>query len=232
MPTHRQRSFIAEVTAQNGTFHFLDQLHGKPVSVETTAIQQPAERSKITPYFGYMRGYRGFRGRGVSRGVLVGSQMPNGSAHGASANGTTVTRRDESHYLGYRTETVDVPPLHLYFRSVENGYRLYVRSAVRFGTAIFLLSEQCLGAATHESEGRYPNLFHLLNADNRKIDPKAVGDAFSFRLAQPNQNTPFQKRIFKGITHTYISAQGEGPLVLNLRILQRNAAYLSDPDEV
>jgi len=231
MPTHRQRSFIAEVTAQSGTFHFLDQLHGGPVILETTEIQPPAKRPKTFPYFAFMRGFRGRPGKpgkGVFRGVLVASQMP----HGSNDRREKVKRYNDSHYLGHRAETVDVPPLHLYFRSVENGYRLYVRSKVRFGKAIFMLSEQCLGASTHESEGRYANLFHLLNADNQKLDPTVAGDSFTFRLAQVNQNTPFLLRTFKKAAYTYICAEGEGPLELNMRILQRNAPYLSNPGEV
>ncbi|MEN5236315.1 MULTISPECIES: hypothetical protein [Pseudomonas] len=225
MPTHRQRSFIAQVTAKNGTFHFLDQLHGGPVILTSKEIQPPDKKSKASTRFVFLRS---FRSKGVSRWVLVGSQLHRERKQG----GVKVKRYNESHYLGHRAETVDVPPLHLYFRSVENGYRLYVRSEERFGKAIFMLSEQCLGAATHESEGRYANLFHLLNADNQKIDPTVAGDSFTFRLAQVNQNTPFQLRTFKKAAYTYICAEGEGPLELNMRILQRNAPYLSNPGEV
>lgn len=232
MSSHRQKSFIAEVTAEHGTFNFLDQLHGTAATLESKAAPVASADSINWDLLAEMRGFKGGRGVGFSRRVIVGSQLPGPRRSGHKTTQKTEPPRDESHYLGHREALIDVPPLHLYFRSVEGGYRLYVRSNVRFGKALFRMSEQCLGASTYEQEGRDPDLFQLLNQDNNRIDPTVIGDRFDFRLALAGQSTPFQLRKFQNNPYTYASSKGGPPLQLSMRILQRNAPYLSAPDEV
>ncbi|ATP51929.1 hypothetical protein CR512_22325 [Pseudomonas putida] len=232
MLTHRQRSFIATVEAVDGSLNFLDELLGSPAEIggnSTPTTQKPtmagiAHAGRAGRFFRNTvittRGNRGSR-------APVYEQNPTSVVKSVEAN-----KRDESNYLGYVAEAVDAAPLHLYFRSVEKGYRLFVRSSVRYARALYIHKENCVCALPSPFDNAYPTLFELLDCDNIPITFASLEDQAIVRLAPAGRQTPLMLRTFKGVPYTYVCTQGQSPLELRLSILERNAAYLNNPDEV
>jgi len=207
MLTHRQRSFIATVEAVDGSLNFLDELLGKPAEFATPSITIPARRvNTALPRFPPLY-------------VDFPAEVRPGK------------KQDDSNYLGHVPDAVDVPPLHLYFRCVDNGYRLFVRSSVRYKRALYIHDENCVCALTSPFNDKYPTLFDLLDTHNTPIAFDDLEDEAIVRLTPAGKRAPLMLRSFKGNPFTYISTQGQQPLELRLHILERNAAYLNDPDE-
>ncbi|WP_027595328.1 hypothetical protein [Pseudomonas sp. LAIL14HWK12:I7] len=232
MLTHRQRSFIATVEAVNGSFNFLDELLGRPAEIGGTSTSSPQKPT--------MAGiaHAGWAGR-FFRHTVITTRGNRGSREPIYVQNPTPvvkpvepSKRDESNYLGYVAEAVDVAPLHLYFRSVEKGYRLFVRSSVRYARALYIHKENCVCALPSPFDNTYPTLFELLDCDNIPITFASLEDQAIVRLAPAGRQTPLMLRTFKGVPYTYVCTQGQSPLELRLNILERNAAYLNDPDEV
>lgn len=219
MLTHRQRSFIATLESVEGTLNFLDQLHGRPI-----VLGAPERTPEHSPKFedialaGFGRRFRIARRLGKLTRPAPETAIPVG--------------RNESHYLGHVPEHVDAAPLQLYFRSMENGYRLFVRSPVRYGKSFYIHAENCVCALDSPHEGSYASLFDLLDENDAPIAYEALEDDMTLRLGPAGKGTALMLRTFAGLPYTYICTQGQRPLELRLKIQQRNAAYVSAPDEV
>lgn len=208
MLTDRQRSFIATVEAVDGSFNFLDQLLGKPAVLVTPPITIPAGLQKIP------------KARGYLQTVMVPEHVIPGS------------KRDQSNYLGHVHGPATAPPLCLYFRCIDNGYRLFVRSSVRYKHALYIHEENCVCALNSPFNGVYPTLFDLLDTNDTPIAFDDLEDETIVRLTPAGKRAPLMLRSFKDNPYTYICTKGQRPLELRLHILERNAAYLNDPDEV
>lgn len=219
MLTHRQRSFIATVVAPEGCFNFLDQVLGTPALLDgkpAAAVNTPSLADVVLAKFG-----RGIWARRFAKHAAPEKPKPAGS-----------DRRDESHYLGYGDNVSDAEPLTLYFRSVEKGYRLFVRSKVRYGLGLYVHAENCVCALKTPHDGKYSTVFELLDENNSLLDYETLQDQTNFRLSVAGRRTPLMLRTFRGIPYTYICTEGASPLELSMSIVERNAAYLNDPDEV
>ncbi|MCX2890072.1 MULTISPECIES: hypothetical protein [Pseudomonas] len=225
MLTYRQRSFIATVEAVDGTMHFLDQLHGGPAELEKTPP------NKSGPLTSGGLAMAGFAGRMFRINALRRSRNQ-ANTQKAPAPAKQPAKRDQSFYLGHVPDTLELPPLSLYFRRVDNGYRLFVRSQVRFGLALYIHDEDCVGAFRSPLNGAYPTLFDLLDTNNSRISFEDLDDQAIVRLAPAGRQEPLMLRTFNGIPFTYICKKGQQPLELRLNIVERNAAYLNHPDEV
>jgi len=208
MLTHRQRSFIATAEVVDGSLNFLDELLGKPAEFVTPSITIPARTENIAP------------GRFASIYVDFPPEVIPGK------------KQDKSNYLGHLPSVVDVTPLQLYFRCVDDGYRLFVRSSVRYKHALYIHEEHCVCALTSPFNGVYPTLFDLLDTNDTPIDFDDLEDETIVRLTPAGKRAPLMLRSFNDNPFIYISTQGQQPLELRLNILERNAAYLNDPDEV
>jgi len=208
MLTDRQRSFIATAEAVEGSLNFLDELLGKPAEFVTPSVTIPARTVHIE----------------LSRAPSYYAELPSQVIPGQNKN--------KSNYLGYLTRAIDVAPLQLYFRCVDNGYRLFVRSSVRYKRALYLHEEHCVCALTSPFNGVYPTLFDLLDTNDTPIAFDDLGDEAIVRLTPVGERAPLMLQTFKDNPFTYICTQGQRPLELRLNILERNAAYLNDPDEV
>ncbi|MCI0912721.1 hypothetical protein OSW16_04700 [Pseudomonas putida] len=225
MLTNRQRSFIATVEVVDGTLHFLDVLHSGPAELEKTSTSPPGSLTA-----GGLA-TAGFASRTFRRALRRAGQNEARRKDEPKKIEQPV-KRDESHYLGHVSNTVSCPPLKLYFRRVDNGYRLFVRSEVRHGHALYIHDEDCVGAFRSPLKGAYPTLFDLLDCDDTPIPFEDLADQAIVRLAPAGRRTPLMLRTFNGVPFTYICKQGQQPLELRLNILERNAAYLNDPDEI
>ncbi|MGN8252394.1 hypothetical protein [Pseudomonas sp. SMV7] len=226
MLTYRQRSFIATLKAVDGSLHFLDELHGGPTELEKTS---PSEPGNLTAGGLATAGFASRMFRNVAIRQYLNSQSDSTKK---TEQVKKPIKRDESHYLGHVSDTLDLPPLTLYFRRVENGYRLFVRSEIRYGLALYIHDEDCVGAFRSPLNGAYSTLFDLLDCDDTPIAFEDLADQATVRLAPAGRQNPLMLRTFNGVPFTYICKQGQHPLELRLNILERNAAYLSDPDEV
>ena len=118
MLTDRQRSFIATVEAVDGTFNFLDQLLGKPAEIVTPSLYVPPQTVR-PPWI---------NGRLMPPTTIPAKVIPS-------------RKQDDSNYLGHVPDTVDIAPCHLYFRCFDNGYRLFVRSSVRYKRALISMTK-------------------------------------------------------------------------------------------
>jgi len=208
MLTHRQRSFIATVEAVDGSLNFLDELLRKPAEFVTPSITVPARTVNTAPP------------RFASHCVELPPKVIPGK------------KQDKSRYLGHLPSAIAIAPLQLYFRCVDDGYRLFVRSSVRYKHALYIHEENCVCALTSPFNGVYPTLFDLLDTNDTPITFDDIGDEVIVRLTPAGERAPLMLRTFKDNPFTYMCTQGQRPLELRLTILERNAAYLNDPDEV
>ncbi|MCX2685914.1 hypothetical protein OO306_10205 [Pseudomonas sp. DCB_AW] len=208
MLTHRQRSFIATVEAVDGSLNFLDELLGKPAEFMTPSTYLPARRTNIS--------------------------LPRFAPHYVDLPAEVIPgkKKIKSNYWGHSPDTIDVAPLQLYFRCVDEGYRLFVRSSVRYKHALYLHDENCVCALTSPFNGVYPTPFDLLDTNNAPLAFGDLDDQATVRLTPAGERAPLMLQTFKDNPFTYVSTQGQQPLELRLNILERNAAYLNDPDEV
>ena len=139
--------------------------------------------------------------------------------------------RDDSHFLGLRADVpVDARPrLTLYFRFTGTAYRLYIRSpGPYYGKCLSMSDQDFFGA--YESEGA--STFDLINERGIPVTLSAIKSDWSNIYLRPRDEglLHVQRRIES--PYVYIANKGARPLLFNINIKERNAAYLSHPDEV
>ncbi|MGE8069156.1 hypothetical protein [Pseudomonas sp. NPDC089569] len=151
---------------------------------------------------------------------------------GGSFTGRT-QRIDDAHLLGIcpPQESAAIAPLTLYFRCTDDYYTLYIRSENgHHGKCISRDSFGALGA--FPAAGRDTSSFCILNPDNRIITLDDMrGDIHRVRLMADNAGQ-IGGVFRRGAPFTYLADTKGNGLVFKLRITQRNAPYLSDPDEI
>lgn len=220
MLTDRQRSFIAEVTAARGTLHFLDKVIGQS---KYTAEQQALALCLENPETRYQCPDEAYDLPEDVREEIAQEAIIERAAR------TTL-----SHYLCYSSEDVDVPPLRIYFRYVDNAYRLFVRSEHHFGKALFFMEGDGLGAFKSPHDGEYSTLFSLLQPNNARLDFNGLADEQTVRIALAGKTRPLQlrKNTNPYFQNAYVSTEGHRPLQLKLKVIEINVPYLDNPDEV
>ena len=147
---------------------------------------------------------------------------------------TGATRNhDDSHLLGRRprSEVKNIAPLNIYFRCTDDYYHLYIRSHVTYtGRCISKDAAGVLGA--FPAAGGDTTSFNLLSLQNRTITlENMVKNTQLVRLKA--RNSGHIGAVFRrGAPYSYLAGIEEEGIVFELRILERNAPYLSNPDEV
>ncbi|MFJ4194803.1 hypothetical protein [Pseudomonas sp. NPDC089534] len=142
-------------------------------------------------------------------------------------------RKNDSHLLGHRSRQ-DIPdpaPLTIYFRCTDDYYHLYIRShPVYAGHCLSKDPSGFLGAFL--PAGRDTTSFNLLNLDNRVITlPDLTRDTHLIRLqARSARHVGSLRR--RGAPYLYLGETDQEGIVFKLRIIERNASFLSAPDEV
>ncbi|QBF25098.1 hypothetical protein EXN22_05130 [Pseudomonas tructae] len=148
-------------------------------------------------------------------------------------------QRDDSHLLGHQPSDTANEPLLLYFRSTDDGYALYVRSpGAHFG--------KCISMDTHEDMERYARgaIGAFAPDSHSPLKVKLMGskgpmhlldfksDTLIIHLQDCRSGKAWHRYRRHDAPHIYMGAKGGEALPLRLRITERNAAYLSNPDEV
>lgn len=143
------------------------------------------------------------------------------------------TTRDDSHLLGSRSiqEVQKHPPLTIYFRCTDDYYHLYIRSHPTYtGYCISNGADRVLGA--YRPAGSATTSFNLLNLDDRTITLQDMGGVEQRVRLQARHSQPVGHIRRAGAPYRYLAEiDGQG-VVFKLRIIERNASFLSDPDEV
>lgn len=153
-----------------------------------------------------------------------------------------VTVPPASHFLGHVSGNSPVQPLQWYFRSTDDGYVIYTRSQTFFGHYIGY-SNGYFGAFSTEAEGRSTfRLEPVVGEEDSYGEEVGEGDEIITRLVSLDtgkslclREQGFKYRAWKSWQSkpcTYVAANGGAPLNLHLKIVQTNAPYLSNPDEV
>ncbi|WP_447803612.1 hypothetical protein [Pseudomonas serbica] len=140
-------------------------------------------------------------------------------------------RRDDSHRLGLHPEiSADaIPGLLLYFRYTNYGYRLYIRTpGPYFG--------KCISVDTSGFVGAFPiagsTTFNLINRHNRAMTLDDIKEDSLETYIQVSGSGLLHRQNIYGSKYTYIANKGQTPLLCRLKIHERNATYLSTPDEI
>jgi hypothetical protein len=142
-----------------------------------------------------------------------------------------------SHVLGHVGEPRAIPTLHWYFRSTDTGYLIYVRSQQFFGRYIGH-RRSCFGAFSTNDEGRSTFRFDPLIGEEHRLGEEFVTRLISLDTGQPLclRSRYFRYRVRKNHYEdklcTFVAAGGGEPLHLRLKVVQANAPYLDNPDEV
>ncbi|MHA3738134.1 hypothetical protein ACXR0M_21005 [Pseudomonas sp. Eth.TT006] len=140
---------------------------------------------------------------------------------------------NDAHLLGRRPlgETTHAQPLQLYLRCTDDYYHLYIRAhATHSGYCLSKDAAGVLGAFL--PAGGDTTSFNLLSLDNRIITLQDMrGDTQHVRLKARNagQISALRRR---GAPYSYLADTKNEGLPFTLRITERNAAFLNDPDEV
>ena len=141
--------------------------------------------------------------------------------------------RDDAHLLGRRPpgEVRNASPLTVYFRCTDDYYHLYIRShATHTGHCISKDAAGVLGAFLPDSGDT--TSFNLLSLDNRTITLENMGrDIQRVRLKARNADHIGAVRR-RGAPYSYLAGTDKDGIPFTLRIIERNASFLSDPDEV
>jgi len=143
------------------------------------------------------------------------------------------TVRDDSHLLGCRPaqEIALHAPLTVYFRCTDDYYHLYIRSHSTYtGHCISKSAQKVLGAYLPDDGDT--TSFNLMSLENRIVTLQEMkGGIQRVRLKARNSKAIGIIRR-KGAPYLYLSElDGEG-VVFKLRIIERNASFLSNPDEI
>lgn len=139
--------------------------------------------------------------------------------------------RDDSHFLGLRPEVpVDAKPrLLLYFRYTGSDYRLYIRTpGPHYGKCLSISDEGLLGAfppAGSTTFNLIGNRGNVLTLDTIKAETLSI-------YLQPKNSGLVHTHKVRDSKYIYIADKSGTRLSFNLMIQERNAPYLSYPDEV
>lgn len=140
---------------------------------------------------------------------------------------------DDAHLLGRRVheEVKNASPMNIYFRCTDDYYHLYIRShATHTGHCISKDAAGVLGAFL--PDGSDTTSFNLLDLDNRTITLADMGrDIQRVRLKARNAEHIGSVRR-RGAPYSYLAGTANDGIAFTLRIIERNASFLSDPDEV
>ncbi|WP_157836048.1 hypothetical protein [Pseudomonas sp. H1h] len=140
---------------------------------------------------------------------------------------------NDAHLLGRRPhgEVKNAPPMTIYFRCTDDYYHLYIRShATHTGHCISKDAAGVLGAFL--PAGADTSSFSLLSLDNRTITLEDMGhDIQRVRLKARNgeQISAVRRR---GAPYSYLAGTNNDGIPFTLRIMERSASFLSDPDEI
>lgn len=140
-------------------------------------------------------------------------------------------QRDDSHFLGLRPEVpVDAKPrLLLYFRYTGNDYRLYIRTpGPYFG--------KCLSISETGLVGAFPpagsTTFNLVDSRHKILTLDNIKEKHTEIYIQVKDSGLLHNHKVHDSKYIYIGDKGGTPMLFNLVIEERNAPYLSDPDEI
>jgi hypothetical protein len=141
--------------------------------------------------------------------------------------------QDDSHLFGHRPvqEVYNPVPLTIYFRCTDDYYHLYIRSHTTYtGHCVSKDSAGFLGAFL--PAGSDTTSFNLLSLKNRIITLEDMGSDIQRLRLKVRHSKPISNFRRRGAPYSYLAEiDGQG-LVFKLRIIERNASFLSDPDEV
>lgn len=138
--------------------------------------------------------------------------------------------RDDSHFLGLRPEVpVDVRPrLILYFRYTGSYYRLYIRTpGPYYGKCLSISNKGLLGAFPASGA----TVFNLVDNRGGVLTLDAIKNETLNIYLQPRDSGLVHAHRVRDSKYIYIADKGGAPLSFNLSIQERNAPYLSHPDE-
>lgn len=142
-------------------------------------------------------------------------------------------KHDDSHLLGSLPlrEAKNPAPLIIYFRCTDNYYHLYIRSHATYtGHCISKDLAGVLGAFL--PAGSDTTSFNLLSLQNRIITLEDMnGDIQRIRLQARGSGRIGAIRR-DGAPYSYLAEIREEGVVFKLRIIERNASFLSNPDEI
>ena len=145
----------------------------------------------------------------------------------------TPTVRDDSHLLGCRPaqEIALHAPLTVYFRCTDDYYHLYIRSHPTYtGHCISKSAQKVLGA--YLPDGGATTSFNLMSLEGRIVTLQEMrGGIQHVRLkARHSQAIGIIRR--KGAPYHYLAEIDDEGVIFKLRIIERNASFLSNPDEI
>lgn len=151
-------------------------------------------------------------------------------ASGGSFTGKRQSR-DDSHFLGLRPE-VPVgakPRLLLYFRYTGSDYRLYIRTpGPYYGKCLSISDGGLLGAFPPTGS----TTFNLIDSCHNILTLDTIKKENPEIYIQVSDSGLLHKHKVHDSRYIYIADKGEAPMLFNLMIQERNAPYLSAPDEV
>jgi len=140
---------------------------------------------------------------------------------------------NDAHLLGRRPhgEVKNASPMNIYFRCTDDYYHLYIRShATHTGHCISKDVGGVLGAFL--PAGGDTTSFNLLSLDNRTITLEDMGrDTQRVRLKARNSGHISAVRR-RGAPYSYLAGTDNDGIPFTLRIIERNASFISDPDEI
>jgi phosphotransferase system IIB component len=139
--------------------------------------------------------------------------------------------RDDSHFLGLRPAVPvnATPDLILYFRHIGPGYRLYIRTpGTYYGMCLSTDDSGLLGAFASTGS----KIFNLIGINGAILNLDHINkDVTKIHLQVKDSGLVHVHKVHDS-QYNYIADQGRVPLIFDLHIQQRNAPYLSNPDEV
>lgn len=156
---------------------------------------------------------------------------------GGGGAGTLLSKKvDDSHLFGSQPITASVAPkpLKLYFRLTNDGYKLYVRTeGSYFGKGIFLDSSGAAGAFAVDRKD--PTPFNLVTPDGQRVKLEDLtSNTTNIQLEHKGTGIKLHRYRKTNSPYHYLAASSSNssPFTLPLEILERNAPWLSNPNEV
>ena len=143
------------------------------------------------------------------------------------------TPRDDSHLLGRRPvqEVHNAVPITIYFRCTDDYYHLYIRSHTTYtGHCVSKDFAGVLGAFL--PAGSDTSSFNLLNLENRIITLEDMGSDIQRLRLKVRHSKQIGSIRRRGAPYSYLAEIDDKGMVFKLRIIERNASFLSDPNEV
>jgi hypothetical protein len=167
-------------------------------------------------------------------GVLYGTPALRHDTQFSGGVFTGATRTyDDSHLLGSRpqSEVKNITPLKIYFRCTDDYYHLYIRSHETYtGRCISKDDAGVLGA--FPAAGSDTTTFNLLNLKNQTITLDNMANDVQWVRLKARNSGHIGAVFRRGAPYSYLAGVEEEGIVFKLHILERNAPYLSNPDEV